>query len=324
MFSKTIQSEIMIRPNASNFNGILSSLTEESLLELGRQIHSYVIRSEMSSNVSVETAIANMYVKCGWLEGARIVFDRMEERNAVVWTGLMVGYTEDEKLEEILELFAEMACAGLEDLNMGRQVRSYSVKLGLDSEVSVGTPLVDFYVKCSKFESACRAFKRIHDPIDVSWSAIISGYYLKFICTYKHSSSLLCNRGLDCANRAFESIDKPDSAAWTAIICGYAYHGNVFEALTLFKIMQNSGVKPNSITFIAVLAACSHSSLVTEGKQYLESMSKGGPTIDHYDCMIDVYSRVGQLQKALNLIYSMPFEPDAMSWKSLLGGCWMH
>ncbi|KAM2745500.1 hypothetical protein PS2_021217 [Malus domestica] len=292
MFSKTIQSEIMIRPNASNFKGILSSLTEESLLELGRQIHSYVIRSEMSSNVSVETAIANMYVKCGWLEGARIVFDRMEERNAVVWTGLMVGYTEDEKLEEILELFAEMACAGLEDLNMGRQVRSYSVKLGLDSEVSVGTPLVDFYVKCSKFESACRAFKRIHDPIDVSWSAIIS--------------------------------DKPDSAAWTAIICGYAYHGNVFEALTLFKIMQNSGVKPNSITFIAVLAACSHSSLVTEGKQYLESMSKGGPTIDHYDCMIDVYSRVGQLQKALNLIYSMPFEPDAMSWKSLLGGCWMH
>ncbi|KAM2440505.1 hypothetical protein PS1_021838 [Malus domestica] len=262
MFSKTIQSEIMIRPNASNFNGILSSLTEESLLELGRQIHSYVIRSEMSSNVSVETAIANMYVKCGWLEGARIVFDRMEERNAVVWTGLMVGYTEDEKLEEILELFAEMACAG--------------------------TPLVDFYVKCSKFESACRAFKRIHDPIDVSWSAIISGYYLKFICTYKHSSSLLCNRGLDCANRAFESIDKPDSAAWTAIICGYAYHGNVFEALTLFKIMQNSGVKPNSITFIAVLAACSHSSLVTEGKQYLESMSKGGPTIDHYDCMIDL------------------------------------
>ncbi|KAM1194740.1 hypothetical protein ACFX2J_021334 [Malus domestica] len=230
MFSKTIQSEIMIRPNASNFNGILSSLTEESLLELGRQIHSYVIRSEMSSNVSVETAIANMYVKCGWLEGARIVFDRMEERNAVVWTGLMVGYTEDEKLEEILELFAEMACAG--------------------------TPLVDFYVKCSKFESACRAFKRIHDPIDVSWSAIIS--------------------------------DKPDSAAWTAIICGYAYHGNVFEALTLFKIMQNSGVKPNSITFIAVLAACSHSSLVTEGKQYLESMSKGGPTIDHYDCMIDL------------------------------------
>ncbi|CAN6548607.1 unnamed protein product [Malus baccata var. baccata] len=112
MFSKTIESEN--RPNASSFKGILSSLTEESLLELGRQIHSYVIRSEMSSNVSVEMAIANMYVKCGWLEGARIVFDRMEERNAVVWTGLMVGYTEDEKLEEILELFAEMVKKSVE------------------------------------------------------------------------------------------------------------------------------------------------------------------------------------------------------------------
>ncbi|CAN6551035.1 unnamed protein product [Malus baccata var. baccata] len=398
MFSKMLESGI--RPNASIFTSVLSSLTEDSLLELGKQIHSYVIRSEMSSNVSVETAIANMYVKCGWLEGARLVFDRMEERNAVVWTGLMVGYTEDEKPEEILELFAEMvrksvevddfvfsivlkACAGLQDLNMGRQIHGYSVKLGLDSDVSVGTPLVDFYAKCAKLESACRAFERIHEPNDVSWSAIISGYCQSgkfeecvkifqslitkdvtlnsFVYTsifqacsaiadinlgtqvhadaikrglivFLHGASALitmyskCGR-LDCAYRAFESIDKPDAVAWTAIICGYAYHGNASEALTLFNRMQDSGVKPNSVTFIAVLTACSHSGLVTDGKQFLESMSSVyhvEPTIDHYDCMIDIYSRAGQLQEALDLIKSMPFEPDAMSWKSLLGGCWIH
>lgn len=115
--------------------------------------------------------------------------------------------------------------------------------------------------------------------------------------------------------------------AWTAIICGYAYHGNASEALRLFSRMQNSGIKPNSVTFIAVLTACSHSGLVTEAKQYLDSMYSVynvEPTVDHYDCMIDVYSRAGRLQEAFELIKSMPFEPDAMSWKSLLGGCWIH
>ncbi|PQP94637.1 pentatricopeptide repeat-containing protein [Prunus yedoensis var. nudiflora] len=398
MFSHMLESGI--RPNSSIFTSLLRSLTEHSLLELGKQIHSYLIRTGMNSNVSIDTSIANMYVKCGWLEGAKLVFDRMADKNAVVWTGLMVGYTEDEKLEEVLELFAEMvrksvevddfvfsiilkACAGLEDLIMGRQIHGYSVKLGLDSEVSVGTPLVDFYVKCANLESACRAFERIHEPNDVSWSAIISGYCQSgkfeecvkifqslirkgvtlnsFIYTsifqacsaiadvnlgtqvhadaikrglvaLLHGASAMitmyakCGR-LDFAYRAFESIGKPDTVAWTSIISGYAYHGNASEALRLFHRMQDSGVRPNSVTFIAVLTACSHSGLVTEGKQYLDSMScvyDVEPTIDHYDCMIDVYSRAGLLQEALELIKGMPFEPDAMSWKSLLGGCWIH
>lgn len=397
LFSHMLESGF--KPNSSIFTSLLKSLTEYSHFELGKQMHSYVIRTGNTSS-SVETAIANMYVKCGWLDGAKLVFDKMANTNAVVWTGLMVGYTEDEKLEKVLKLFAEMvkesvevddfvfsivlkACAGLEDLNTGRQIHGYSVKLGLDSEVSVGTPLVDFYVKCANFESACRAFKRINEPNDVSWSAIISGYCQNgefeecleifqsligkgvtlnpFIYTsifqacsaiadinlgaqvhadaikrglvaFLYGASAMitmyskCGR-LDYAYQAFESIDKPDTVAWTAIICGYAYHGNASEALRLFSRMQSSGAKPNSVTFIAVLTACSHSGLVTEAKQYLDSMScvyNVKPTIDHYDCMIDVYSRAGLLQEALELIKSMPFEPDAMSWKSLLGGCWIH
>ncbi|PQP94536.1 pentatricopeptide repeat-containing protein [Prunus yedoensis var. nudiflora] len=271
MFSHMLESGI--RPNSSIFTSLLRSLTEHSLLELGKQIHSYLIRTGMNSNVSIDTSIANMYVKCGWLEGAKLVFDRMADKNAVVWTGLMVGYTEDEKLEEVLELFAEMvrksvevddfvfsiilkACAGLEDLIMGRQIHGYSVKLGLDSEVSVGTPLVDFYVKCANLESACRAFERIHEPNDVSWSAIISGY------------------------------------------CQVGNLRNV-----------NLGTQVHADAIKRGLVALLHGAK---------------PTIDHYDCMIDVYSRAGLLQEALELIKGMPFEPDAMSWKSLLGGCWIH
>lgn len=388
-----------IQPDPSTFTSLLKCFNNRSLLDVGKQIHSYVIKTGFS-NLLIDTVISNMYVKCGWLEGAVLVFYSMADKNVVGWTALLVGYTEAGKLKDALALFAEMvregveldefvfsiilkACGGLEDLNMGRQIHGYSIKLGMESEVSVGTPLVDFYVKCANFKSALQAFKRIHEPNDVSWSAIISGYcqigefeesikifqsirqkdvvlnsfiytsifqacsaladinvgaqahadaIKKGLVSYLYGKSAIvtmyakCGR-LDYAYRVFKSIDNPDTVAWTAIICGYAYHGDASEALRLFNQMLDSAVKPNAVTFIAVLTACSHSGMVTEGKQYLESMSceySVKPTIDHYDCMIDIYSRAGLLEEALELIKSMPFEPDAMSWKSLLGGCWMH
>ena len=389
-----------IRPNSAVYISLLQSCLDPPFLELGKQIHSHLIRSQLNSNTTVETAICNMYVKCGWLEGAKLVFDGMNDQNAVAWTGLMVGYTQAKKPEIVLKLFARMvmegveldefvfsivlkACCELEDWDMGRQIHSLIVKLGLESDVPVGTPLVDFYAKCGNINSACQSFGRISEPNDVSWSALISGFsqsgrledcikifaslkskgmdlnsftytsvfqacaaladfnmgsqahgdaIKRGLVSYLYGESAMvtmyskCGR-LDYARRAFESIDEPDVVAWTAIISGYAYHGNAAEALGLFRRMQSYGVRPNAVTFIAVLTSCSHSGLVAEAKQYLDSMSRYygvDPTIDHYDCMIDAYSRAGLLQDALELITSMPLKPDAMSWKSLLGGCWAH
>ncbi|KAL0335905.1 UNVERIFIED_CONTAM: Pentatricopeptide repeat-containing protein, chloroplastic [Sesamum radiatum] len=135
-----------------------------------------------------------------------------------------------------------------------------------------------------------------------------------------------CGR-LDYAYQVFKSMDGPDTVAWTAMIAGCAYHGKALEALSLFREMQASGVTMNAVTFVAVFAACSHAGLVEEANRYLESMSREHgvePTLDHYNCMINIYSRAGLLNEALDLINSMPFEPDAMSWKSLLGGCSIH
>ncbi|KAK3000381.1 hypothetical protein RJ639_022336 [Escallonia herrerae] len=386
-----------IRSKPTIFIGLLRSIVD---LDLGKQLHSHAIKTGLTNNVSMDTAILNMYVKCGCLENAELMFDRMLEKNAVAWTGLMVGCTQLEKQQDALKLFAIMAkegfqfdefvfsitlkaCAGLEDLEMGRQVHGYAVKLGLEDNVSVGTPLVDFYVKCRVMESARRAFARISEPNDVSWSAIISGYsqigefgecikifkslrskdvvlnsfiytnifqacsaiadsclgtqahgdaikrgLVSYLCGESAMITMYAKCGkLDYAYRAFESIDKPDSVAWTAIIAGCAYHGNASKALSLFKRMLASGARPNAVTFVAVFNACSHSGLISEAKQFLKTMSsKYGvdPTIDHYDCMIDIYSRAGQLDEAFVLIKTMPFEPDAMSWKSLLGGCSIH
>ncbi|XP_026655710.2 pentatricopeptide repeat-containing protein At5g13270, chloroplastic isoform X1 [Phoenix dactylifera] len=369
-------------------------------LELGRQIHSYVIKSGLVPDVSIDTELVNLYVKCGCLERSALLLDHMVESNVVAWTNLMVGYTQARRQVEALVLFHRMmqkgvevdrfvfsivlkACSGLEDREAGRQVHGCIIKLGMDSDVSAGTPIVDFYVKCGSIVEACNAFDRISQPNEVSWSALITGYaqldrfeeclaifrYLRsrdmvlnsFIYTslfqvcaaladpnsgsqlhadaiksglvsklYGESALVTMysrSGNLDYARRTFELIAEPDTVAWTAIIAGCAYHGQASEALELFNRMESHGVKPNSIAFIGILNACSHSGLISEARECLDSMSRVygvKPTVDHYNCMVDVYCRAGQLEEAFKLIDSGSFEPDAMSWKILLGGCTTH
>ncbi|GKB33474.1 pentatricopeptide repeat-containing protein [Tanacetum coccineum] len=108
---------------------------------------------------------------------------------------------------------------------------------------------------------------------------------------------------------------------WTTVIAGLALHGLGKEALDIFSRMEKSRVKPNDVTLIAVLSACSHSGLVKSGRWYFNNLLKKygiKPRIEHYGCMIDLLGRAGCLLEAQEVLKQMPFEPNAAIWGSLL------
>lgn len=122
----------------------------------------------------------------------------------------------------------------------------------------------------------------------------------------------------------FRSMDKRDLISWNTIINGLAVHGRGSDALSLFAEMKDTGVKPDGITFIGVLCACSHMGLVADGFAYFNSMTKDyfvTPTIEHYGCMVDLLGRAGLLEQAVNFVEKMPIQPDAVIWMALLGAC---
>ncbi|KAK6125656.1 hypothetical protein DH2020_040605 [Rehmannia glutinosa] len=91
--------------------------------------------------------------------------------------------------------------------------------------------------------------------------------------------------------------------------------------------MVKTDVRPNSVTFIGVLTACSHAGLVEQGKHFFETMESSygvNPHVDHYNCMVDLLGRTGRLDEALDLIQSMPMEPNAGIWGALLGACQIY
>jgi pentatricopeptide repeat protein len=111
------------------------------------------------------------------------------------------------------------------------------------------------------------------------------------------------------------------------MITAYAQNGYGKEALQIFARMLQAGMKANHITFIGVLSGCNHAGLVDEGCHYFDSMRKDhgiAPIIDHYACMVDLLGRAGHLDKALDLINDMAFEPSATIWGALLGACRIH
>lgn len=135
-----------------------------------------------------------------------------------------------------------------------------------------------------------------------------------------------CGR-LDDARSVFYQVPRKSSVPWNAIISCHGIHGHGETALKLFNEMVHDGVKPDHVTFVSLLAACSHSGLVDEGLWCFNVMQeKYGikPSLKHYSSMVDLLGRAGRLDLAYNLIQNMPIQPDASVWGALLGACRIH
>ncbi|KAF5205435.1 Pentatricopeptide repeat-containing protein, partial [Thalictrum thalictroides] len=122
------------------------------------------------------------------------------------------------------------------------------------------------------------------------------------------------------ALQLFENIPNKNVGHWTSMIVGFSVHGCAEASLHLFAQMQKCGVKPNYVTFIGVLSACSHGGLVGQGIKHFNLMKRYNiePRIQHYGCLVDLLGRSGMVKEAKMVIDNMPMEPAAVIWSILL------
>ena len=112
---------------------------------------------------------------------------------------------------------------------------------------------------------------------------------------------------------------------WNVLITGYAQRGEVKEVFACFDKMLAAGlIVPNMVTFMILLSACSHDGLVDKGRKYFDSMTREHgiiPILEHYNCMVDLLGRAGQLEAISEMLNTMQVEPDDVTWNTLLGAC---
>lgn len=135
-----------------------------------------------------------------------------------------------------------------------------------------------------------------------------------------------CGRILE-ARQVFDEMICPDIVSWNALIDGYASNGHGTEAISVFQEMKANNVKPDEVTFVAILSACSHAGLIDEGLEFFNCLTEEyslKPVAEHYACMVDLLGRAGRLNEAFKLVQGMQIQPTAGVWGALLGACRLH
>lgn len=274
----------------------------------------------------------HMYAQFGLTTFASKVFDEIPKKSPVAWCVMISVNARKGDLDSCRRLFDEMP---------KRDVASWNA-------------MINACVKCGEASEALRVFRSMEaagfSPNRITLLAILSAcgevgdlelgqwihsHYINngtYECNTMHLRTALidmyskCGRS-DLAMDVFNGIEAKDTCAWTAIICGMAVNGQGDIALALFDAMEKAKVRPDAVTFIAVLCVCSHVGLVKEGRRYFKSMMEDyglAPKIEHYGCMVMIMGRAGHLQEARWLIETMPTKPNAVVWRSFLGACSMH
>lgn len=297
------------------------------------QGHACMIKMGLGFAVKARNTAMDMYVKCGLMDSAKMVFGEMPVRNIVSWTVLLWGVMKWEGLEKGKNLFDEMPERNeiAWTIMIARHVENGFIReaFKLLTEMVFGYGL---YLDSTS--SLCSILSACTQSGDVVMGKWLHSYALRATTEastdVKFGTALLdmyakCGR-IDTAVRVFNSMHTRNVVTWNAMLGGLAMHGKGTMVLDMFHQMLEE-IKPNDVTFTAVLSACSHSGLVDEGRRLfysLESVFGTRPSMENYACMVDLLGRSGHLEEAEAVIRGMPMRPNEVVLGSLLGACSVH
>lgn len=291
---------LAVTPDGHVFVEVLKACSSIGALEQGNWIHTRILENGFELDQFVGTMLVDMYCKHGSIENAEMVFDRLPEKDVVTWSALIAGYVQHGYGHEALHLFQQMqeegvkpdkvvfvsvlqACLNVGNLEHGKEIHSRIIDVGLESDQYIGSTLIDMYAKSGNLEESHHVFDKILCRDLVAWSALMSGY-----AQQGHGHKAL-------------------------------QHGQ--EALRLFKQMQKEGMKPDNVTYVCALQACSSATFLQQGQQIHVHTIESGIELDLFvgNTLIDMYGKCCCIDIAEAVFQRMP-QQDLVTWSALIAG----
>ncbi|KAK9292517.1 hypothetical protein L1049_020490 [Liquidambar formosana] len=288
-----------VQPNSFTLSSILGACSKIESLSQTKKFHGYIIKTKADHDIVVGNALVDTYAGLGMVDDAWNVIDMMSHRDVITYTSLATRINQRGHHEMTLNIITHMY-----DDNV--KMDGFSLASFLSASAGLATMGTGKQLHCYSVKSGLG-----------SWISVANGLVdLYGKCGFIHD-----------AHRAFGEITEPDVVSWNGLIFGLASNGYISFALSAFEDMRLAGLTPDSVTFLLVLFACSHGGLVDLGLEYFQSMRETHdirPQLDHYVCLVDLLGRAGRLEEAMVVIETMPFKPDALIYKTLLGACKLH
>ncbi|KAK1420745.1 hypothetical protein QVD17_22588 [Tagetes erecta] len=277
-------------PNTYTFVATLQACEESLSLVFGKELHAFLLKSDLYQHTHVTNALVVMYTKRGKMKEAASIFNTMDEKDSIAWNSLLSGFVQNGHYDDVVATFHKMQNAGIKpdlysimsvvsavgrlgNLLNGLEIHAYAMKKGMDSDLQVCNTLVDMYVKCCK---------------------------------------------LNYAESLFERVKCKDSISWTTIISGYAQSGNHSRALALFSQSQIHRIESDSVLLASILQACSELKLDSVVKElHGHIIRKGLYDLVLENTLINAYGKCGCIDYAIR-VFELIKVKNVVSWTTMM------
>lgn len=285
-----------VKGDSSTFTVALKACASLLDFEMGDNVRRQAVKCGYEYDVFVGSSVLNLYAKCGKMDDAMVVFEKMRRKDLVSWTTMITGFAQSGRMNEAISIYREMrneglegdkivmlgliqACANIGDTRLGLSVHGYMIRRYFLMDVVIETSLVDMYAKNGRLEFASRMFRNMR------WRNVVT---------------------------------------WSAMISGNAQNGFAANALELLIEMQSFGFKPDIVSIVSALLACSQVGFLRLGKSihgYIVRMLDNDQVLS--TALIDMYSKCGLLSSARNLFDVINLR-DSILWNTMIASYGMH
>ncbi|GAB4841585.1 hypothetical protein Ancab_022299 [Ancistrocladus abbreviatus] len=207
--------------------------------------------------------------------------------------------------------FVLKAAVRLSAVDVGKQVHAQAIRVGFESDVHVGTALVQMYSSAGLVFDGRRVFDEMAVTDVALWNAMVAGY--------------VSNGDIDGARKVFEVMPERNVISWTTLVCGYVNVNRPSEAIGIFRRMQLKGVEPDQIAMLAALSACADLGALELGDWIHNYIDKYGlcRTVSLNNALIDMYVKSGNIVKAFEIFENMEHR-SIVTWTTMIAGFAFH
>lgn len=287
-----------IQPNTTTVSSVLPACARSQSFRDKEAVHGYVLKRGFGDDPYVQNALMDMYGRMDKFEIAAAIFDSMVIRDVVSWNTMISSCILCNLYLGAFDLMAKMnckpnsitvitvlpACGILAALSKGKEIHSFVIRNQLESDVAVGSALVDAYAKSGCIDYAQRVFDGMSTRNVVTWNVLIMAYGMH-------------GRGRE-AVRLFRDMmkttTKPNEVTFIVVFAACSHSGIVEEGLEIFHSLKSDHTfEPTSDHY-----AC-----------MVDLLGRSGDLSKAYSLITNTMN---------------PDLDKAGAWSSLLGACAIH
>lgn len=293
-----------IGPDAHVFPSVFKACAGLPAVKAGQQVHGIASVSGLASDSFVRSSLFHMYVKSDRVRDAHKLFSKITQRNVVLWSALISGYSRRGCIDEAKQLFNEMRDTGVEP-----NLISWNGMIAGFNHSGSYTEAVFMFQKMhlEGFQpdgcSISSVLPAVGDLEDSDMGIQIHAYVIKQgLGSDKCVGSALIDMYGKCACRlemsqVFSEMEEMDIGVCNALVTGLSRNGQVDDALEVFRKFRVQGMELNVVSWTSMIASCSQNGKDMEALELFREMQVVGvkPNSVTIPCLLPACGNIAAL-----------------------------